>query len=341
MSMNPADAFITGLPKAELHMHLEGSLEPDLMLELAKRNDVALPWASPEALRAAYRFTNLQSFLDLYYAGCQVLLREQDFYDMTMAYLRRAHADHVLRAEVFLGLQNFTLRGIDPATVMAGILRAADDASDQFGISTGLMIVVQRHRTPDTAYTLLEQIMPWADRIVAIGFGGAEVGNPAAPFAEFFRTCRQRGFRIVIHAGEEGPAAYVREAFDLIGADRIDHGNACLDDPDLVRQIAERQVPLTLCPVSNLRLNVVPSLDRHPLKRLMDAGVLVTINSDDPSYFGAYVNANYIACRDALGLTTGDLVQIARNSFKAAFIPEAEKQRHLRMIDDYVVRFGV
>jgi adenine deaminase len=335
------DAFIEGLPKAELHMHLEGSIEPSLMLELARRNDVSLPWSGPDELKAAYRFTDLQSFLDLYYAGCRALVREQDFYDMTMAYLRRAREDNVVRAEVFLGLQNFTLRGIEVATVMTGILRAIDEAARVLGISTGLMIVAQRHRTEAEAFTLLEQIMPWSDRIVAVGLGGAEVGNPPSRFANFFRTCRETGFRVVIHAGEEGPASYVREALELIAADRIDHGNACLDDPDLVRQIAARKVPLTLCPISNLKLNVVPSLEQHPLKKLMDAGVQVTINSDDPSYFDGYINRNFIDCRNALDLTAGEIITIARNSFTAAFIPPVERQRHLGLLDAYVARSGM
>ena len=338
--MNDLDAFVARLPKAELHMHLEGSIEPKLMLALARRNGVALPWKTTDELRAAYRFSDLQSFLDLYYAGCQVLLREQDFYDMTIAYLRRAHEDHVLHTEVFLGLQNYTTRGIDVATVMSGVLRAMDDAAGELGSSAGLMIVAQRHRPEEAAFAMLDQIMPWAERISAIGLGGAEIGNPPSRFAGFFRACRERGFRIVIHAGEEGPASYVREAVELIGVDRIDHGIACLDDPDLVRQIAARRIPLTVCPISNLKLKVVPSLDRHPLKRLIDSGVVVTINSDDPSYFGAYINRNFTACGEALGLTAADLVEIARNSFQAAFIPASEKQKYLGRIDKYVAGRG-
>jgi adenosine deaminase len=336
--MDDAEAFLAGLPKAELHMHLEGSIEPELMLDLARRNGIQLPWRSAPELRAAYRFANLQSFLDLYYAGCQVLLREQDFYDMTMAYLRRAHEDCVLRAEVFLGLQNFTLRGVDVSTVMSGVLRAMDDAAGEFGISAGPMIVVQRHRSEDAAFAVLEQIMPWSERILAIGLGGAEVGHPPSGFTRFFRACQERGFRVVIHAGEEGPASYVRQALEL-GADRIDHGIACVSDPDLVCQISSRKVPLTVCPISNLRLNIVSSLEQHPLKRLIDAGVQVTINSDDPSYFGAYVNGNFIACRDAFGLTVGDLAELARNSFRAAFISATDRHRYLGQLDDYQVRF--
>ena len=337
--MDTLDAFIAGLPKAELHMHLEGSIEPELMLNLAHRNGIKLPWQDADALRAAYRFSNLQSFLDLYYAGCQVLLREQDFYDLTMAYLQRARAENVLRAEVFLAPQNFTLRGISITTVMAGVLRAIDEAEHERGISTGLMIIMQRHRPEEACFTALDEVMPWAERIAAIGLGGAEVGNPPARFARFFRACRDRGFRIVIHAGEEGPAAYVREAFELIGADRIDHGNACIGDPALVRQLASAKVPLTLCPISNLRLNVIQALEQHPLRSLMEAGVVTTINSDDPSYFGAYVNENYAACRDALALTAGDLVELARNSFRAAFVADRDKRLYLQQVDDHVARY--
>jgi adenosine deaminase len=339
--MENHDAFIAGLPKAELHIHLEGSIEPPLMLELAGRNGIPLPWGTADEAREAYRFSNLQSFLDLYYVGCRVLVREEDFYAMAIAYLRRAREENVLRAELFLGMQNFTLRGIEASTVMAGVLRAMDEAARELGISTGLMIVAQRHRTEAEAFELLEQVMPWSDRIVAIGLGGPEIGNPPSKFARFFRTCRARGFRLVIHAGEEGPASYVREAVELIGADRVDHGNAAIDDPDLVRQIAAKGVPLTLCPISNLKLKVVPSLAQHPLKRLMDAGVKVTINSDDPSYFGGYVNENFVACREALALTTRALVDIARNSLTAAFTPAVEKQRHLALLEEYVAGFGV
>lgn len=257
-----------------------------------------------------------------------------------MSYLRRAHADNVVRAEIFLGMQNFTLRGIAVSTVMSGVLRAADDAVRDFGISTGLMVGVQRHRPEAAAFDLLEQIMPWSEHIIGIGLGGAEVGNPPSRFQNFFRTCREAGFHILIHAGEEGPAAYVREALELIGADRIDHGNACVGDSDLVREIAARQVPLTLCPISNLKLNVIASLERHPIRTLMDAGVRVTINSDDPSYFGGYINDNFLACQDALRLTRDEVVAMARNSFLSAFIAPTEKQRYLALLDDYVAGPG-
>lgn len=332
--MHELDAFIDGLPKAELHMHLEGSIEPELMLDLAHRNSIALPWGSADEIRAAYRFDNLESFLELFWAGCRVLVHEQDFYDLTMAYLRRARADNVLHAELFLAPQNFTLRGIDAGTVMHGVKRAFAVAERELGISASVMIIAQRHRNEETAFELLDQMMPWADEIAAIGMGGPEVGHPPSKFASFLRECRTRGFRTVIHAGEEGPASYVREAFDL-GSDRIDHGNTCVDDAALVREIARRQTPLTLCPISNLRLKVIPTMDAQPLRRLMDQGVRVTINSDDPSYFRGYINDNFKVCREAFSLTRAELIELARNSFTSAFAPETAKQRYLSMIDSY------
>lgn len=333
-------SFIDGLPKAELHIHLEGSIEPELLLELARRNAVRLPWTTAEELRRAYNFSSLQSFLDLYYAGCRALRRENDFYDMTMAYLRRAHADHVLHTEVFLGMQNFTLAGISVDTVMQGVLRAFRDARSELGMSASLMVVAQRHRPESTAFDLLEQILPWSPSITTIGLGGAEVGNPPSGFVNFFRACREKGFRVVIHAGEEGPASYVREAIDLLAADRIDHGNACLDDPQLVRQLATRGTPLTLCPLSNLKLRVISSIEAHPLKKLMDQGLRVTINSDDPSYFGGYLNDNFKACQTALNLTAAHITDLARNSFTSAFVEENDKHRYLQQIDEYVAHFS-
>ena len=333
-TVHELDAFIDGLPKAELHMHLEGSLEPELMLDIARRNGLTVPWSTADELRAAYCFSDLQSFLDLFWAGCRVLVQEQDFYDMAMAYLRRAREDNVLHAEVFLAPQNFTLRGVDAGTMMRGLKRAFADAARELGISASLMILVHRHRTEDAAFELLEQMMPWAQDITAIGMAGPEVGHPPSKYTSFFRECRAKGFRVVIHAGEEGPAAYVREAFDL-GADRIDHGNACIDDPALVRAIAERQTPLTLCPLSNLRLKVIPTMAAQPLRKLLEQGVRVTINSDDPSYFAGYINDNFKACREAFALTKAELIGLARNSFTAAFLPEEAKQRYLGMIDTY------
>jgi adenine deaminase len=338
--MDNYGSFIRGLPKAELHMHIEGSIEPEMMFKLASRNGLKLRWSSPSELQAAYQFTNLQSFLDLYYEGCRVLMHEQDFYDITAAYLRRAKEDGVVHAELFMGPQSFTTRGIEIDTVMNGVLRALDDARRDLGISAGLLVSAQRHRNEADAMLLLEQIEPWSSRILGIGMGGAEVGNPPSKFVNFFRACRSKGFRITIHAGEEGPASYVREAVELLGVDRIDHGNACLADPDLVQEIAERKLALTVCPLSNLRLKVVPSLERHPLKDLMDAGLHVTVNSDDPSYFDGYVSENLIECRRALDLSLDEIVRLARNSFTAAFISEEERKHSLASIDAYLTKFN-
>jgi adenine deaminase len=327
--------YIAGLPKAELHMHIEGSIEPLLFLELARRNGVAVRWQSEQELRDAYRFRDLQAFLDLYYDGCRVLVQARDFHQVTREYLARAQADGVVHAELFLGPQGHTLRGVPLATVLEGVLGAMEEAQREAGISSGLILVAQRHRSEAEALDLLEVAMPWRERILGFGLGGAEVGNPPAKFAEFFRRCRERGFKVVAHAGEEGPAAYVRESVELLQVDRVDHGNACQDDPALVCLLAERGIPLTMCPVSNLKLNVVTDLQQHPLKRLLQAGVHVTVNSDDPSYFGGYVNDNYAACQAALDLSRADLLALARNSITASFLPAQRRQALLAAIDRY------
>jgi adenine deaminase len=332
-------SFIRGLPKTELHMHIEGSIEPQMMFDLAARNGLKLRWDNPSELQAAYQFTNLQSFLDLYYEGCRVLLHEQDFYDVTAAYLRHAKQDGVIHAELFMGPQSFTTRGVGIDVVMNGVLRAIEDGRRDLGISSGLIVTAQRHRTEADAMLLLDQIKPWSDRLLGIGMGGAEVGNPPSKFVNFFRACRDRGFRITIHAGEEGPASYVREAVELLGVDRIDHGNSCLADPELVKEIVRRKLALTVCPLSNLRLKGVPSLEQHPLKALMNAGLHVTLNSDDPSYFGGYVSENFIECQRALDLSLNEIVGLARNGFTAAFISPEERDRALASIDSYVTRF--
>ncbi|SFP52915.1 adenosine deaminase [Variovorax sp. 770b2] len=333
--MTPAQ-FVAGLPKAELHMHIEGSIEPALFLQLARRNGVAIRWQTEDELREAYRFTDLQDFLNLYYDGCRVLVQPEDFHDVTRDYLRRAHADRVLHAEMFLGVQGHTSRGVPLAAVMEGVFGAMDAAQAEDGISSGLIVVVQRHRSEDEALALLEELHPWYDRLLGFGLGGAEVGNPPSKFTEFFRRCRERGFKVVAHAGEEGPAAYVREAVELLQVQRLDHGNACLDDPALVAQLVQRRIPLTVCPLSNLKLRLVPSMAAHPLRRLMDAGLCVTVNSDDPSYFGGYVNDNYLACQEALGLGRDDLASLALNSFEAAFITPEQRSAAVRAVDAWV-----
>jgi adenine deaminase len=330
------EAFVRGLPKTDLHMHLEGSIEPELMLDLAARNGAKLRWDTAEALRGAYQFQNLQSFLNLYFEGCKILVTERDFYEVTRAYLRWAHKDGVIRAELFIGPQSFTERGTPIEALMSGVLGAMEEARREQGISVDLMISVHRHRTEPDAMAVLDQVMPWKDRIIGIGMGGAEAGNPPSKFARFFRAARDRGFRTTVHAGEEGPAAYVREALELLHVDRIDHGNACLADPDLVRELAMRRIPLTVCPLSNLRLGVVKDVARHPLKAMMAAGLHVTVNSDDPPYFGGYVTENLLACRDALGLSPEDIVGLARNGIEAAFVTPDERRHLIGKLDAYV-----
>ena len=317
-------------------MHLEGSLEPELMLELAGRNHYPLRWTSAAELRAAYQFTNLQSFLDLYYAGCEVLVTERDFYDLTRAYLRRAVADGVVRAELFMGPQSFTTRGVPIAAAMDGVLGAIDDATREANISAALIVSAQRHRSEADALALLEQIQPWREHVVGMGMGGAEVGNPPSKFANFFRACREAGLHTTIHAGEEGPADYVRQAVEVLGVERIDHGVACLQDPGLVRELAEARIPLTVCPLSNVQLKVVPTLSAHPLRRLIEAGLVVTIYSDDPAYFGGYASENLDACQREFALTRDEVVSLARNGIASSFASDAEKQTVLARLEHYV-----
>ena len=334
--MTDTEAFIRGLPKTDLHMHLEGSIKPELMLDLAERNSIPLRWDTADALRAAYDFHDLQSFLDLYFEGCKVLVTEQDFRDVTSAYLARAHLDGVVHAEMFIGPQSFTERGIPIEALMRGVLGATDEARARHGISSALLISVHRHRTEADAIAVLDQILPWRDRVVGVGMGGAEVGNPPSRFARFFCAARALGFRTCVHAGEEGPAAYVREAVEILQVDRIDHGNASMADPALVRELVERRIPLTVCPLSNVRLRVVSNMTEHPPKSMLQAGLHVTVNSDDPPYFGGYVTENLLACYDALDLSIADVVRIVRNGIEASFVTTEERDSLLRRLDCYV-----
>lgn len=328
-------AFIAGLPKAELHLHIEGSLEPELMFALAQRNGVAIPFASVEAVRAAYDFSNLQDFLDIYYQGMGVLIAEQDFYELTAAYLARAHADNVRHVEIFFDPQGHTARGVAFETVLAGITRALDDAKAQYGISAKLILCFLRHLSEAEAEATLDEALPWLDRIDGVGLDSSEVGHPPSKFARVFARARALGLKIVAHAGEEGPPDYVREALDLLKVDRIDHGNRSLEDAALVARLAAEGMTLTVCPLSNLKLCVVGDMTAHPLKAMLDAGLRATVNSDDPSYFGGYVNANYEAVADALDLSRAELVILARNSFTGSFLGKADKARHLAAIDAY------
>ena len=317
--------FVQGLPKAELHLHLEGTLEPEMMFELARRHRVSLPYPSVEALRAAYTFQNLQGFLDLYYQGTNVLREQRDFYDLTWAYMEKAKTQNVLHAEVFFDPQAHTRRGIRFSEVIEGIDEALRDAQNRLGVSSKLIPCFLRDLTAEDAIAILDEALPYKERIVAVGLDSAEIGNPPAKFKEPFARARDAGLLAVAHAGEEGPAAYVREALDVLRISRIDHGNRSLDDDALVARLAQARIPLTLCPVSNLRLCVIDSLFHYPIRRMLDKGLLVTINSDDPAYFGGYVNENYLALCDAVGLTREELITLAGNSFEASFLDARQK----------------
>ena len=318
--MNNIAAYVATLPKAELHLHIEGTLEPELMFALAKRNRVSLPYASVEEVRAAYAFSNLQDFLDIYYAGASVLIEARDFYDLTWAYLERAHADNVRHVEIFFDPQTHTERGIPFDTVVDGIGRALDDAGDRLGITSALIMCFLRHLDEAAALRTLEAAMPHRRRICAVGLDSSERGNPPSKFKEVFRRARAAGFAAVAHAGEEGPPEYIWEALDVLEVVRIDHGNAALEDERLVAELVRRQVPLTVCPLSNLALCVVDDMKVHPLKRMLDLGFMATVNSDDPAYFGGYVNDNYVSVAEALDLSRGDLRRLARNSIEASLL---------------------
>jgi adenosine deaminase len=333
--MDDLSRFIAGLPKAELHIHIEGSLEPEMMLALARRNQVTLPYADVDAVRAAYRFARLQDFLDLYYRGMSVLRREQDFYDLALAYLRRAAAQNVRHAEIFFDPQGHTGRGIAFETVIDGLWRALADGQRELGITASLILCFLRHLDEASAERTLDQALPWRDRIVGVGLDSSENGHPPSKFQRVFARARGLGLHAVAHAGEEGPPDYVRQVLDLLGAERIDHGNRALEDAELTARIAREQIPLTVCPLSNLRLRGVTDMKVHPLRRMLQAGLMATVNSDDPAYFGGYVTENYWAVQQALALGRDEIVTLAANSFRAAFCDEATKQRHLAGLNDY------
>lgn len=328
-------SFIDALPKAELHVHLEGTLEPEQMFRLAVRNGITLPWESTDALRTLYSFTGLEHFLPLYFEGCKVLCRREDFYDLTAAYLRRAASEGVRRAEMFFGPQTFLDRDIPTADQLGGILDAIADARTDSGIDGALIVTAQRHRTEAAALELLEVLRPFHDSILGVGLGSAEAGNPPSKFARFFAAARDEGYRLTCHAGEEGPPSYIREALDLCGVERIDHGYTAAQDPDLVARLADDGIPLTMCPLSNLRLRVTADLSTYPIADLMKAGVLVTVNSDDPPYFGGYVNENYAALEQHLGLDPQELAALARNSFVGSFADRSEIDRALAAVAEH------
>jgi adenosine deaminase len=326
MTLDPTrERVIRALPKVELHLHIEGTLEPELMFSLAAKHGAKLPYASVEDVRRAYSFSDLQSFLDLYYAGCDVLRDHKDFYALAMAYFTRAHADNVVHAELFFDPQTHTARNIPMEVIIGGLRDGMHDAHKRFGISSSLILCFLRHLSEDDAFATLEMALPYRAEFVGVGLDSGEKGNPPSKFARVFAKAREHGLHIVAHAGEEGPAAYIREALTMLHAERIDHGVRCDEDPALVKELAAKRIPLTVCPLSNLKLRVVKDLREHNFAKLLRAGVHVTINSDDPAYFGGYIGENYRATAEALDLTPRELLRVAEHAVHASFLPEDEK----------------
>jgi len=325
--------FIRRLPKAELHLHIEGSLEPELMFALARRNRIALPFASVEALRAAYAFSRLQDFLDIYYQGADVLLTEEDFHDLAMAYFRRARADGVVHAEIFFDPQTHTLRGVPMGVIIGGLASAQKAAAAEFGLSSRLILCLLRHLDEAAGIATLNDAEPFLEHLVAVGLDSSEVGHPPSKFARAFERAGAMGLKKVAHAGEEGPPAYVWEALDILKVHRIDHGNRALEDPKLIERLKAEAITLTVCPLSNLKLCVVDAMSAHPLKRMLDLGLKPTVNSDDPAYFGGYIAENFDAVSDGVGLTEADAAVLVRNSFTGAFISEAQKAQYLAAVE--------
>ena len=332
MTLTAAE-LAAAIPKAELHIHIEGSLEPELIFALAQRNGLSLPYASVEALRKAYAFTNLQTFLDIYYAGASVLLHEADFHDMAWAYFLRAKADNVVHAELFFDPQTHTARGVLMATVIQGLASACAKAQAELGISAELILCFLRHLSEEEAFATLEAALPWREHFIGVGLDSSEVGHPPSKFSRVFARCRGIGLRVVAHAGEEGPPAYIWEALNDLKTERIDHGVRSLEDPALVAELARRRTPLTVCPLSNLKLCVVNELRDHPMKRLLDAGLCAMVNSDDPAYFGGYMNANFVQTVQALDLSREDVITLARNSFEASFVNDARRAELMALLD--------
>ncbi len=329
--------IIQALPKAELHVHIEGTFEPELMFEIAKRNHIAIPYKNVDAVRQAYDFHNLQSFLDIYYAGAGVLLYEADFYDLTRAYLERCREDNVVHTEIFFDPQTHTARGVAFETVINGIVRACHEAGQQWGISTRLIMCFLRHLSEESAFETLNQALPYKEHIIGVGLDSSEQGHPPAKFERVFAQARAEGLLTVAHAGEEGPPEYVYEALDLLHVRRIDHGVRAEEDEALMARLIKEQMPLTVCPLSNLKLKVFPEMARHNLRRMLQRGVLVTVNSDDPAYFGGYMNRNFEALAEALDLSAEEIKTLCANSFRASFLSEAEKEEWIRKIESFHV----
>ncbi len=331
-SPNKKEELIKNLKKAELHLHIEGTLEPELMFEIAGRNNVKLKYNSVEEIKSAYKFGNLQDFLDIYYEGANVLRKRRDFYDLTFSYLEKAHEQNVVHTEIMFDPQTHTSRGIKFSEVIEGIADALNDAEKQYGITSNLILSFLRHLPEESAFETLQQAKDYKEQITAVGLDSSEVGNPPSKFKNVFRKARELGFLTTAHAGEEGPPEYVWEALELLEVDRIDHGNRSLEDEKLVDRIISKKIPLTVCPLSNLKLRVVKKIEEHPLKKMLSKGILATVNSDDPAYFGGYINENYISVANALDLNEEEIITLARNSIKASFIDETKKKEYLELI---------
>ena len=329
------DDIISSMPKAELHLHIEGTLEPELMFKLAKKNNITLPFSSIQEIKNAYNFNNLQEFLDIYYQGADVLITEQDFYDLTFAYLKKASEQNVKHVEFFFDPQTHTDRGISFKTVFNGIYMATLEAEKEFGITSFIILSFLRHLSEGKAFEILEQSLPYKDKIIAIGLDSSELGNPPEKFERVYKKAKELGFKLVAHAGEEGPVDYIWSALNVLKIDRIDHGNASLEDNKLVEYLVENKIALTTCPLSNLELKVVDDLKNHPIKKMLDKGIVATINSDDPSYFGGYINENFIETAENLSLSISDLKQLSINSFEASFLNKEKKKYWVKYIDEY------
>ena len=339
MQNNGIEYFIQNIPKAELHIHIEGSLEPELMFKIAKRNSIPLKYASVSALQKAYSFHNLQSFLDIYYEGANVLTEENDFYDMTWAYIEKLKEENVIHAEIFFDPQAHTSRNVPFEKIIKGITRASKDGREKYGISTALIMCFLRHLSANSAMETLEMAIPYKDMIIGVGLDSSELGNPPSKFTEVFKKAGSHGLLAVAHAGEEGPPGYIWEALEKLKVSRIDHGIRCLEDKLLVQELVKRQVPLTVCPLSNVKLAVFKKLEDHNLKELLKSGLMVTVNSDDPAYFGGYVGENLLSTQRALNLSKEDIYTLVKNSFNASFLDKSKKENLINRLNDFVATF--
>ena len=335
MSSFDLNEFIINMPKAELHLHIEGSFEPELMFAIAERNKLKIKYNSVDELKSAYKFNNLQEFLDIYYAGANVLLNEEDFYDLTLAYFDKINSQNVIHTEIMFDPQTHTDRGVKFETVINGIKNAQDTAKQKYGITSKLIMSFLRHLDEDSAFNTLEQSLPYKNLITAVGLDSSEIGNPPSKFKNVFKEAKIAGYKAVAHAGEEGPAEYVWDAINNLSVSRIDHGNRSLDDDNLVNALVKNKMPLTVCPLSNIKLCNVDKIENHPIKIMLSKGLIATVNSDDPAYFGGYINENYIAVTNALDLTKDDLYQVAQNSFNSSFISNEEKENYIRKLNLY------